>query len=117
MNDDQPSLPIDPALMQRASELLSEAVMDLAIGPGDVRSRLIVAAGPLRMVPAEGLPQDLRAEWESIVTDLSSRERTSPYESEVGHTVSRMKNKTGAKIAEQIVSLHAKLEILIGNIN
>ena len=98
-----------------ALEKLSLAVHYLAVGPGDVRQRLKTAYMEFHVVSEDDFPEHLRDDWQWIIAQLI---RFGPVRHADGtifvgaleNTLSRIKNSTGAKIAERIVSLQAELE-------
>lgn len=117
-----------------ASEKFFQAVVMLATGPGDVRSRLIHAwEGPLWGLSPEYLPTKLREdflwikkqlhkyneEWLGQLENLRKKERIYPsfkknnpslYPYPVRATLNRIRNKTGAKIAHRIFDIYYSLE-------
>lgn len=117
-----------------ASEKFLHAVIILATGPGDVRSRLIHAwYGPLWVLSPEYLPKKLQKDflwikkqlhkynedWLGQLEDLRKKERIDPsfkenyrslYPDPVKATLARIKNKTGAKIANRIFDIFYSLE-------
>ena len=97
-----------------ANEKLTSAVHILAIGQGDVRSRLWHAYLEFHPLRKEDLPVDLQVDYEWILKQLT---RYEPNELElnagrgvVQATLSRIKNSTGARIAQRIVELSSKIE-------
>lgn len=100
-----------------ASEKLGEAVQALATGLGDVRSRVRAASGPLALVDAAALPDDLRAEYDAIwkaMTKRPSTQKGQPWDTgDIAETTSRMRNTTAQKIARRICSLDAKVSSLL----
>lgn len=89
------------------------AVRDLATGPGDVRERLRGAAPSLLfVVQSRNLPEPLRAHWEWSQSQLTRRPARHKHEGTLDSTLAKMKNATGAKIAERIVDVAAALHQL-----
>ena len=86
------------------------AVYALAVGPGDVRSRLLsVYVDDLSPISAVDLPPELKDDYVWVLQQLS-KFRLSKKELEGGywryghveHTLRRIRNSTGARIAERI---------------
>jgi hypothetical protein len=83
----------------------------LAIGEGDVRGRLRSAFKPLRMLREEEVPIEMRSDFLWVMRQLT---RLGPevgpdgtmYKTAVDHTMSRIRNITGRKIAERIYKLN-----------
>ena len=87
---------------------LSESVRRLVVGQGDVRSRLRWACEYLFMVQKSMLPAELHERWDSIHSALHR------YPAEFGRssadmTLSRIKNATGSKIAQSVLTLYGEL--------
>jgi len=98
-----------------ALEKLSSAVHSLAVGRGDVRERLRAAHLTFHPVQERDFPDHLKERWRWIKSELTKfgpvqDEGGKVLEGSVDHTLSRIKNSTGAKIAEAIVSLQYELE-------
>ena len=105
------------------------AVQSLATGPGDVRSRLYNAYMSFHPVQTGDLPEDLRDDFEWIQTQLTKYDELYPGQKaklqeagmenhlpgSIRATLSRIKNKTGAKIAERIFRIYLELDERIGN--
>lgn len=92
---------------RRCKRCFREAVHILAVGEGDVRSRLRIAYGILHRLTARDVPPDLQAEWQSILCELASRGPEQWPDGEqlrnaLDHTLGRMRNSTGRKTAEKI---------------
>jgi hypothetical protein len=99
---------------RRCREKFHAAVYRLAVGKGDVRDRLRGAYRYLRMLSERDVPPHLRQEWASILTALM---RLGPevdsdgtiYRKSINHTLSRIRNRTGRRIAERIWALAREL--------
>lgn len=93
-----------------ALEKLNQAVRLLAIGEGDVRSRLNEAYLVFHPVQERDFPDHLKKDWMWICEQLTRFEP--PYEGRgrVEYTLSKIQNRTGRKIAERIVTLYHELE-------
>lgn len=99
----------------RAKEKLTDAVYRLAVGEGDVRSRLRRAYLPLRRLSAQDLPEKLQEEWRSILRELTRfgpemGANSEVWKTAIEHTTSRIRNHTGRKIAERIYWLKSQVD-------
>ena len=92
-----------------ALEKLAAAVHSLAVGPGDVRSRLYSAFVDIFILAPEDFPPSFRRQYRSIRYQLSKREARG-REGRVVATLSRMRNSTGTAIARKIVDLYYRLD-------
>lgn len=114
-------------------EKFSEAIRILATGPGDVRSRLLnVWRGQLYLIEPDTInikyKNDMKwiikqlhryeEDWPGQLSELKHRESYDPtYKEKYSHlypdpveaTLSRIKNKTGAKIARKIYGIYDSL--------
>ena len=83
----------------------------LTIGEGNVRERLRIAFKTLRMLREEEVPPEMRPDLSWVMHQLT---RLGPevgpdgtvYKTAVDHTMSRIRNVTGRKIAERIYRLN-----------
>ena len=94
----------------RYREKYYAALYALAVREGDVRQRLRGAHRQLRMLREEEVPVGHRKEWALILGMLVKRgpirgPAGEVYKSALDHTLDRMRNSTGRKIAERIYSL------------
>ncbi|BCB26999.1 hypothetical protein SKTS_18850 [Sulfurimicrobium lacus] len=94
-----------------ADEKLSRAVRLLAVLPGDVRSRLLNAFMEFHPLTEADFPPKLRKHYRWVMKQLTKRGPMLDYKGEVyrgsvEHTLSHIRNSTGAKIAERLVMLH-----------
>ena len=98
-----------PPGLSYACEKFGLAVHALAVGPGDVRSRLRTAFMEFSAVQEKDVPDDLVEDFRWIVRELTKRE---PHvdEGRLNATLFRMQNRTGTKIAERICSLSSRLD-------
>src|SRR5690606_41936515 len=85
----------------------SAALYALAVGEGDVRQRLRGAYRQLRMLREDEVPESHRKEWARILSLLVKRGPVrgpsgEVYKDALNHTIDRMRNTSGRKIAEQI---------------
>lgn len=93
----------------------STALYALAVGEGDVRQRLRGAYRQLRMLREDEVPESHKKEWARILSLLERRGpvlglRGEVYKDALNHTLDRMRNKSGRKIAERIYSLVTSIE-------
>ena len=95
---------------------LRETIYSLAVDPDDIRKRLARAYGAfLFILKKEHFPEKLQSDWEWIQKELKKfgpviREDGSVFRGSVEHTCSRIKNKTGVKIAKRLLDMHLNLE-------
>jgi len=98
-----------------AHQKLALAVHALAVGAGDVRSRLRNAFLILHVIHERDFPDSLKDKWRWIKSQVT---RFGPRKDESGHiyvgsidnTLGRIKNSTGTKIAAAIYTLEGDLE-------
>lgn len=94
-----------------ANEKLSRSVRLLAVLPGDVRSRLLLAYMEFHPLKEADFPPKLKRHFRWVIKQLTKREpmldhKGEIYHGSVEHTLSHIRNSTGAKIAERLVMLH-----------
>lgn len=85
-----------------------EAVLDLATGQGDVRSRLKSISLNLFALSAKELPpeiQDKFIDYQKQMTRFSAEYD----EGDIAATMKRIKNSTGSKIAGSVVEMYKAL--------
>ena len=95
-------------------EKLSVALHSLATGPGNVRERLLTAYMEFHTLTPEDFPEEFKDDWRWITYQIT---RFGPLEGPNGeiwqgsaeHTLTRIRNKTGVKIADKIYELQWKL--------
>jgi len=97
-------------LYSRCREKLSDVERRLAVGKGDVRERLRSAYKKLRMLREEECPPEMRRDFRWVMQQLTryGPERDpdgTPFRSGIDHTMSRIRNSTGSRIAERIYKL------------
>jgi hypothetical protein len=88
-------------------EKFDQAVVDLATGPGDARSRVRDAHRRFWTIPVHDYPEQVLKELQAIdqlLTRLPGREGYV-----IEDNLRRMKNKTASEICALIVSVHAGL--------
>lgn len=98
------------ATSHRCREKFNAALYCLAVREGDVRERLRGAYRYLRMLSEDEVPSHLQGEWGEILEALT---RHGPelgpngevYQNALGHTLHRIRNSTGRRIAERIYVL------------
>ncbi len=95
-------------------EKLSNAVYVLAVGEGDVRERLVSAFIACITLKPKDFPPEFQKDWEWVLQQLTKygpivRDDGSVFRGSVENTMSRIKRKTGAKIARKIYELHDHL--------
>lgn len=103
----QNTLDLDRALY--ALEKFATAVRTLAVGPGDVRSRLLSASLGFHTVRPEDLPAGLRRDFCWIERVLTRSAARWEGEGRIQASLAQMQNRTGAKIARRIVELEEAL--------
>ena len=91
----------------RCREKFAGALRRLAIGEGDVRERLRGAYWYLHQLTERDNPPDLRDDWQQIIEELTRRgpeldRHGEVVETALTHTLGRMRNGTGRRIAERI---------------
>lgn len=91
------------------------ALYALAVREGDVRQRLRGAYNALQSLREDEVPEDHRKEWALILSMLVKRgpllgPAGEVYKNALDHTLDRMKNSSGRKIAERIYSLVRKVD-------
>jgi hypothetical protein len=92
-----------------AHEKFSHAVYLLAIGSGDVRSRLRNAFIHFIPVKEKDIPDELLEDFRWIIRELTKRKPVAK-EGTMTATLERMQNRTGMKIAIKIYDLASRLE-------
>ena len=100
---------------RRCREKFHASLRRLAVGEGDVRSRLRGAYRYLRMLSPEEVPLALRDEWASILKSLTRHgPETGPdgelYRGAVDNTMTRIRNSTGRAIAERVYALVRQID-------
>jgi len=93
-----------------ALEKLSNAVRILAVGPGDVRSRLLDATLEFHTLQAKDFPPNLQADYQWVISQLTKREPDYGSEGKLQATLRHMINRTGSRIAAKICDLQYHLE-------
>lgn len=99
----------------RYREKFNSALYALAVREGDVRARLRGAHRYLRMLREDEVPAEHLKEWREILGALTWRgPQFGPsgevYKSALDHTLDRMRNSSGRKIAERIYALARQID-------
>lgn len=87
----------------------SEAYYQLAIGPGDIKSRLLAASNKFWAVDPEMLPSEIKENFDWI-RDQLMRFPAIKDEGEVIATIKRIHRSSCVKIAERVVLVYSLLE-------
>ncbi|RJF95813.1 hypothetical protein [Noviherbaspirillum saxi] len=92
------------------NEKLSAAVHALAVGEGDVRSRLITAYMCFSTLRTADFPSELQSDYEWIMGELTKEDPVVDYNGDnykgsVEATLGKMQNRTAAHIAARVYSL------------
>jgi hypothetical protein len=93
-----------------ARSKFGEAVHVLAVHPGNVKERLLVAAVTFIAVHREDLPAHLRSDFDEIKVDLTKRAELFPGDGRLRGTLTRMRRSTASGIAERICALSWELD-------
>ncbi|HCU01440.1 TPA: hypothetical protein DIC62_01415 [Candidatus Nomurabacteria bacterium] len=103
-------------------EKLNNAVYELAVGPGDVRSRLLEAFQKCWFLTEDSFPEELRSDWSWINKEMNKfgplRDKKGEIRTDaIDNTMARIKNATGVKIAYEIYELRFRMENYINSQN
>jgi hypothetical protein len=95
---------------------LRETIYSLAVGPGDIRKRLVQVYSGFFTLKKEQFPLEIQSDWEWIMKELKKygpllRDDGSIFRGSVEHTCSRIKNKTGVKIATRLLDIFQYLDL------
>ena len=98
-----------------ACEKLGSAIETLATSPGDVRARLLDAFLIFHTMNTDDFPKEFQSDWKWIIKEMTKNghRETSNGRFLIGsgeNTMSKIKNKTGVKIAKRIYSINQKLD-------
>lgn len=93
---------------------LRETIYSLAVGPEDIRKRLVQVYGGFCHLTKDQFPSEVQSDWEWILKELKKygpliREDGTIFKSSVEHTCIRIKKKTGVKIANRILAVYIYL--------
>jgi hypothetical protein len=94
-----------------ARSKLGEAVAALAVGEGDVRSRIVEAMIATSALTEADFPGELRADWEWIICETTKAGPAlgadgTVYQGATRRTMFRLRRTTGVKIAKRILALY-----------
>jgi hypothetical protein len=97
-----------------AREKLNKAVRYLALGERDVRDRLRIVSKEIFRLDASHFPTKLQNDLAWVKKELTKYgpelgPRGEIYQNAVAHTLGRIRNSTGRKIAERIYNLCMKI--------
>jgi hypothetical protein len=97
-----------------ARSKLGEAVEALAVGEGDVRSRIVVAMLATSALTEADFPEELRADWEWIIRETTKAGPAlgtdgTVYQGATERTMFRIRRTTGVKIAKRILALYHEM--------
>ena len=95
-------------------EKLFLSILTFCKSPGDVRSRLKLAYYHFHVLRPDDFPEDFQKEWAEILDSLTKYGPKigfdgKPYMGGLDHTLKRMRNSTGSKIAEKIFELYYQM--------
>lgn len=98
-----------------AKEKLRTAIRYLALGEGDVRDRLCLVSKVLFRLHAEHLPVRLVKDLVWVHRELTKYgpvlgKNGDVFKNAVDHTMERIRNSTGRRIAERIYNIWVKVE-------
>ncbi len=99
----------------RYREKFNAALYALAVREGDVRARLRSVYRYLHMLRPDEVPAEHREEWAQILAALTQRGPERGPSGEVlrgalEHTLGRMRNSSGRRIAERVYSLARQID-------
>ena len=89
---------------------LFSAISILSTFPGDVRSRINSAYQAFHPLETHHFPDEFKKDWEWVIKSITKYGPKLNYKNEielgsVEHTMRRIKNNTGTKIADKIFNL------------
>lgn len=95
-----------------AKEKLNSAIKILAIGKGDVRSRLWDAYLVFHTLQESNFPHEFIKDYKWIMSELTKFNPDEDYTEEgiVPATLRRIKNSTGSKIALRLYELNSSID-------
>lgn len=98
-----------------ALQKLDLSIVDLATGPGNIRTRLNhIFINHLHVINVNDFPEELKKDWENIINSLTKKGAVKDEQGEiiigsVENTLKHIRNKTGSAISKDIVTLSDKL--------
>lgn len=107
---------VDRGKLLYAQEKFDAAVHELAVGEGDVRTRLQDAATTLAVVQPSDLPPPLDVHLKWVREKLTSREPRFDGQSRLSATLGAMQNATGRGIAERIVQIRNLIHEVLASV-
>ena len=98
-----------------ADQVLTRAIRILAVGSGDVRSRLLTAYSDFNALTPLHFPEGLRQDFEWVTQQLTKRGPKLGHDGEVKKgsvewTLQNIRCTTGVKIAQRLVFLQEAVE-------
>lgn len=101
---------------QYAKCRVAEGIQELCVSSGDVRSRLLVSNDAMSSLNTSHFPEHLKQKWDSITRMMNKYGPATNFEGvmcqgSVAHTMRRIKNATGVKIATELWELHEALQV------
>jgi hypothetical protein len=98
----------------KAQAVLTSVIEILATFPGDMRSRLNCAYSELDSISETNLPEEFRKSWKLIKDQLTKHGARFDYRGKltmgsVENTMSKIRNSTACKIADQIYKIYYEL--------
>ncbi|MDP1715561.1 MAG: hypothetical protein Q8L41_12525 [Anaerolineales bacterium] len=113
-----------------AHEKLSTSVRILAIGEGDIRSRLQGAFNEFHTLQSKDIPPELQKDYAWIIKELTKREPKYQFDTidnpfdenqmnylewkkdgSLLYNLRRMKNRTGSRIAKKVCDLQDSIQL------
>ncbi|MEZ8014032.1 MULTISPECIES: hypothetical protein [Vibrio] len=100
---------------QYAKCRVADGIQELCVSPGDVRSRLLAANDAMSSLDTSHFPEHLQPKWDSIMSMMTKYGPAKNFEGviwqgAVAHTMRKIKNVTGTKIAASLWELHEMLQ-------
>lgn len=89
--------------------ILEEIVRTLAVGPGDIKSRLHEIINEVSWLDNNNFPNELSNDWNLIILELTKYGERKPVGA-IENTINRIRRNTGMKIAEKIFDLKEEME-------
>jgi hypothetical protein len=101
-----------------ASEQLLKVINILATDPGDVRSRLLAAHESFHPLTPDHFPEHLREDFSWVMAQLTTQQPQLDHEGNVRKgrvqvSLGRIRNSTGAKIAQRLLALHYAVDAYV----
>ena len=97
---------------------LNKAIDELAVGPGDIRNRLVYAGEHYTAMSIECIPEHLRplaTEILEYLTEYKAKPGASfPFDSDIRVTMRRRRTRTAVRTAEKMWSLYWQYRSALG---